>query len=183
MLREASHLAYLNHALLAKRVAAPQSLRELHVGEAHSPAIGLTVLLEAHHLMLLLLDAVFGEMPRRVEVRRNRDVHSLLSVAEMMAKAKRRAFDAVAVVRLDRLARSTRHLTQLAAELEALGVDLIVVDQGIDTSTPAGRLLFNVLAAIGEFELDLIRERTKAGLAAARRRGKRNWVVLELMCP
>jgi DNA invertase Pin-like site-specific DNA recombinase len=92
---------------------------------------------------------------------------------EMVAKAKRRAFDAVAVVKLDRLARSTRHLTQLAAELEALGVDLIVTDQGIDTSTPAGRLLFNVLAAIGEFELDLIRERTRAGLRAARRRGKR----------
>ncbi len=92
---------------------------------------------------------------------------------EMMAKAKRRAFDAVAVVKLDRLARSTRHLTQLAAELEALGVDLIVTDQGIDTSTPAGRLLFNVLAAIGEFELDLIQERTRAGLRAAVKRGKR----------
>ncbi len=92
---------------------------------------------------------------------------------ELMAKAKRRSFDAVAVVKLDRLARSTRHLTQLAGELEALSVDLIVVDQGIDTSTPAGRLLFNVLAAIGEFELDLIRERTRAGLRAARKRGKR----------
>ena len=92
---------------------------------------------------------------------------------EMMAKAKRRAFDAVAVVKLDRLVRSTRHSTQLAGELEALGVDLIVTDQGIDTSTPAGRLLFNVLAAIGEFELDLIRERTRAGLRAARKRGKR----------
>ncbi len=92
---------------------------------------------------------------------------------EMMVQAKRREFDAVAVVKLDRLARSTRHLTQLAAELEALGVDLIVVDQGIDTSTPAGRLLFNMLAAIGEFELDLIRERTRAGLRAAKTRGKR----------
>ena len=92
---------------------------------------------------------------------------------ELMLKARRRSFDAVAVVKLDRLARSTRHLTQLAAELEALSVDLIVVDQGIDTSTPAGRLLFNMLAAIGEFELDLIRERTRAGLRAARKRGKR----------
>lgn len=90
-----------------------------------------------------------------------------------MAKAKLRSFDAVAVVKLDRLARSTRHLTQLAAELEALGVDLIVTDQGIDTSTPVGRLLFNMLGAIGEFELDLIRERTRAGLRAARKRGKR----------
>ena len=92
---------------------------------------------------------------------------------EMLAKAKRRSFDAVAVVKLDRLARSTRHLTSLAAELEALGVDLIVTDQGIDTTTPAGRLLFNVLGAIGEFELDLIRERTRAGLQAARKRGQR----------
>ena len=92
---------------------------------------------------------------------------------EMLAKAKRRAFDAIAVVKLDRLARSTRHLTQLAGELEALGVDLIVVDQGIDTSTPAGRLLFNVLAAIGEFELDLIRERVEAGVKSAKRRGVR----------
>jgi DNA invertase Pin-like site-specific DNA recombinase len=79
----------------------------------------------------------------------------------------------VACVKLDRLARSVRHLTNLAAELEALGVDLIVLDQGIDTSCSSGRLLFHVLASIAEFERDLIRERTCAGLAAARRRGKR----------
>ncbi len=91
----------------------------------------------------------------------------------LMPAAKRREFETLVVVKLDRLARSTRHLTALAAELEALGVDLVVIDQGLDTSTPAGRLLFNVLAAIGEFELDLIRERTRAGIDAARRRGKR----------
>ncbi len=51
-------------------------------------------------------------------------------------------------------------------------MDLVVLDQGIDTSTPAGRLLFNVLAAIGEFEGDLIRERTVAGLAAAYMRSR-----------
>jgi DNA invertase Pin-like site-specific DNA recombinase len=84
---------------------------------------------------------------------------------------RRRQVDAVAVVKLDRLARSVRHLTTLATEFEALGVDLIVLDQGIDTSTPAGRLLFNVLASIAEFERDLIIERTRAGLAAARKRG------------
>ena len=92
---------------------------------------------------------------------------------EMMSKAKRRSFDAIAIVKLDRLARSTRHLTQLAAELEAWGVDLIVLDQGVDTSTPSGKLLFAILGAIGEFELDLIRERTRAGMRAAQRRGKR----------
>lgn len=95
------------------------------------------------------------------------------ALEEMLIAAKRRELDAVAVVKLDRLARSTRHLTQLAGELEALGVDLIVTDQGIDTSTPAGRLLFNVLAAIGEFELDLIRERVRAGVQAAQKRGVR----------
>jgi DNA invertase Pin-like site-specific DNA recombinase len=73
----------------------------------------------------------------------------------------------------DRLARSVRHLTALAAELEDLSVDLVVLDQGVDTSTPAGRLLFHVLGSIAEFERDFIRGRTRAGCDAARRRGSR----------
>ena len=89
----------------------------------------------------------------------------------LVADARRRRFDVLAITKLDRLARSVRHLTTLAAELEALGVGLVVLDQAIDTTTPAGRLLFNVLGSIAEFERDLIRERTTAGLAAARRRG------------
>ena len=92
---------------------------------------------------------------------------------QLMEALKRREVHAVVVVKLDRLARSVRHLTILSAELEALGADLVVLDQGIDTGTPAGRLMFHVLGAIGEFEGDLIRERTVAGLAAARRRGAR----------
>ena len=92
---------------------------------------------------------------------------------QLMGDARRRRFDVLAVVKLDRLARSVRHLTSLAAELEALGIDLIVLDQAIDTTTPSGKLLFHVLAAMAEFERDLIRERTRAGLAAARRRGRR----------
>ncbi|HTF32792.1 MAG TPA: recombinase family protein [Myxococcota bacterium] len=92
---------------------------------------------------------------------------------KLLADARRRRFDVLAVTKLDRLARSVRHLTTLAAELEALGVDLVVLDQAIDTSTPAGRLLFNVLGSIAEFERDLIRERTRAGMSAAKRRGKR----------
>ena len=91
----------------------------------------------------------------------------------LMADARRRRFDAVVAVKLDRLARSVHHLTTLGQEFAALGVDLIAVDQSIDTSTPAGRLLFHVLGSIAEFERDLIRERTVAGMAAARRRGKR----------
>lgn len=64
-------------------------------------------------------------------------------------------------------------MTQLAAEFEALGVDLIVTEQALDTTTPSGRLLFAVLAGISEFELDMVRERTRSGLQAAKRRGKR----------
>ena len=95
------------------------------------------------------------------------------SLDKLIADARKRRFDVLAMTKLDRLARSVRHLTTMAAELEALGVDLVVLDQSIDTSTASGRLLFNVLGAIGEFERDLIRDRTRAGLAAARRRGKR----------
>ena len=72
----------------------------------------------------------------------------------------------------DRMARSVRHLTEVAAELEVLGVSLVVLDQAIDTSTPAGRFLFNTLGAVAELERDLIRERVTAGLRAAKRRGQ-----------
>jgi DNA invertase Pin-like site-specific DNA recombinase len=91
----------------------------------------------------------------------------------MLAAARARKLDVIACVKLDRLARSTRHLVTLAAELEALRVDLVVLDQAIDTTTPAGRLLFNVLAAISEFERDLIRDRVMAGLRRARAQGRR----------
>src|SRR5437667_4437076 len=71
-----------------------------------------------------------------------------------------------------RLARSTRHLVTLSGDLEALGVDLVVLDQSIDTTTPSGRLLFHVLAAIAEFERDLIRDRVVAGLRRAKAQGR-----------
>ena len=89
----------------------------------------------------------------------------------LLHAARRREVGAVVCVKLDRLARSVRHLTQLAAELDSLGVELVVLDQGIDTGTPSGRLLFHLLGAVAEFERDLMRERTRAGMAAARRRG------------
>jgi DNA invertase Pin-like site-specific DNA recombinase len=91
----------------------------------------------------------------------------------LLADARRRRFDVLACTKLDRLARSVHHLTSLGRELEALGIDLVVLDQAIDTSTPAGRLLFHVLGSIAEFERDLIQERTAAGMRAARRRGAR----------
>ena len=92
----------------------------------------------------------------------------------MMAAAHKRQLDAIVCVRLDRLARSTHHLLTMARELEALGVDLVATDQAVDTTTPAGRLLFTVLGAIAEFERDLIRDRVMAGLERARRRGTKS---------
>ena len=80
--------------------------------------------------------------------------------------------DTVVIWRLDRLGRSLRHLIDLVAELERRGVGLRSLTESIDTGTPGGKLIFHVFAALAEFERDLIRERTMAGLASARARGR-----------
>jgi len=77
------------------------------------------------------------------------------------------------ITKLDRLGRSVRNLKTLADELQAREVGLRALSQGIDTTTPGGRLFFHMLAAIAEFEHDLIVERTHDGLAAARARGRK----------
>ncbi len=81
--------------------------------------------------------------------------------------------DVVIATKLDRLARSTHHLISLGKELEALGVDLVITEQALDRTTPTGRLLFHVLAALAEFERELIRDRVVAGLRRARAQGRR----------
>lgn len=78
--------------------------------------------------------------------------------------------DVLVATKLDRIGRSVGNLVRVASDLHEQGVDLVVLDQAIDTATPAGRMLFHVLAAIAEFEHDLIAERTRDGLAAARAR-------------
>jgi len=80
--------------------------------------------------------------------------------------------DAVVVWRLDRLARSMQHLIELMQTFDAAGVQLVSLTEGIDTTTSTGRLVFHIFGSIGEFERNLIIERTNAGLAAARARGK-----------
>lgn len=90
----------------------------------------------------------------------------------MEKAATRGEFDMIAVTALDRLGRSLPHLVGLVAELEALGVGLFVRNLALDTSTPAGRLMFNVMGSLAEFERELIRERTMLGLERARRQGK-----------
>jgi len=81
--------------------------------------------------------------------------------------------DVLVITKLDRLGRSVRNLIDEVAGLGERGVDLVVLHQGIDTTTPGGKLLFHVMAAVAEFERDLIAERTRDGLAAARARGRK----------
>lgn len=93
---------------------------------------------------------------------------------EKLAEAIRfaRKGDAVVVTRLDRLARSVPDLHAISQELQAKGVDLIATEQNIDTTTPTGRLLFNMLGAIAEFETDLRKERQLEGIAKAKKEGR-----------
>ena len=88
------------------------------------------------------------------------------------ALAITRAGDQLVVTKLDRLGRSLEHLIALAKDLQARKVDLVVLDQGIDTSTAVGRMFFQILGAIAEFEHALMSERTRDGLEAARARGR-----------
>jgi DNA invertase Pin-like site-specific DNA recombinase len=83
-----------------------------------------------------------------------------------------RAEDELVITRLSRMARSVRHLTEIAALLAERRVDMIVLKQGIDTTTPAGRFLFHVIGAMDEMLADLISEATLEGLQAARARGR-----------
>jgi DNA invertase Pin-like site-specific DNA recombinase len=80
--------------------------------------------------------------------------------------------DELVITRLSRMARSVRHLTETAAVLNEQGIDLVVLKQGIDTSSVSGRFTFHVLAAMDEMLADLIAEGTREGLAAARARGR-----------
>jgi DNA invertase Pin-like site-specific DNA recombinase len=90
----------------------------------------------------------------------------------LMAGAKQRKFAAVLVWKLDRFARSLAHLVNAVAEFEALGVAFISLRDNIDLTTPSGRLMFQIIGAMAEFERSLIQERVRAGLRHARSKGK-----------
>ncbi|NTW42806.1 MAG: recombinase family protein [Cellulomonadaceae bacterium] len=92
------------------------------------------------------------------------------SLEELLGYA--RAGDTLVVWRLDRLGRSVAHLVQMVADLEARGIGFRSLTEAIDTTTAGGRLMLHVFAALAEFERDLIRARTVAGLDAARARGR-----------
>lgn len=91
----------------------------------------------------------------------------------LLGLCRKRSVDAVVVYRYDRFARSLRQLVNALEEFRVLGIDFISLHEGVDTSTPNGRLVFGIFASIAEFERELIRDRVRSGLAAARARGKR----------
>ena len=106
----------------------------------------------------IYIDKASGKLSRRPELDK-----AMLALREG---------DQLIITKLDRLGRSLAHLIELAADLQRRGVDLVVLHQGIDTSTAVGRMFFQILGAIAEFEHALMSERTMDGLAAARARGR-----------
>jgi DNA invertase Pin-like site-specific DNA recombinase len=91
----------------------------------------------------------------------------------LIADAHRRRFDAVAVWKFDRFARSVSHLLRALETFQALGIEFVSLSEQLDTSTPTGKMVFTVLGAVAELERSLIAERVKAGLRNARAKGKR----------
>ena len=91
----------------------------------------------------------------------------------LLSDLRKRKIDVILVWSLDRLARSLKQLLTISEECRSLGVDLVSLRQNIDTTLPAGRLTFSILGAVAEFERELLRERVVAGMAQARRSGKR----------
>jgi len=91
---------------------------------------------------------------------------------QLMENARKRRFDGVLVARFDRFARSTRHLVLALEEFNALGVDFISLNESIDTSTPMGKMVFTVIAAVAELERSIIRERVIMGLQRAKAQGR-----------
>jgi len=91
----------------------------------------------------------------------------------LMTGARSRTFDILLVWKLDRFARSLKHLVTALAEFDALGVQFVSLRDNLDLTTPSGRLMFHVIGAMAEFERALIQERVRAGLRNARAKGKR----------
>jgi DNA invertase Pin-like site-specific DNA recombinase len=98
---------------------------------------------------------------------------SVASIVARQALDYAREGDVLVVWKLDRLGRSLAHLIETVAALEQRGVGFRSLTEAIDTTTPGGRLVFHLFGALGQFERDLIRERTRSGLAAAAARGRK----------
>ena len=130
------------------------------VGYARVSSVGQTLMVQLDKLQQC--DKIFQEKKSGVNDKRPQ----LQTCLEYVRQG-----DTLVVTKLDRLARSTLHLCQIAAELEQKQVDLQVLDQNIDTNSATGRLLFNMLGAIAQFETEIRAERQREGIQKARQRG------------
>jgi DNA invertase Pin-like site-specific DNA recombinase len=119
--------------------------------------------LQVDALKLAGCDVIYGDHGVSGSIKRRKGLEDLLSTLK--------AGDTLVVWKLDRLGRSTIHLLQLLDELRNRGVGFQAITQGIDTTTAVGRMLYGQLAVFAEFEREQISECTKAGMAAARKRG------------
>ena len=123
-----------------------------------------TEYLQIDALKLVGCDVIYGDLGVSGSITKRKGLNDLLSSLK--------DGDTLCVWKLDRLGRSTIHLLQLLDDLRKRGIDFQAITQGIDTTTAVGRMLYGQLAVFAEFEREQISERTKAGMEAARKRGK-----------
>jgi DNA invertase Pin-like site-specific DNA recombinase len=136
------------------------------VGYARTSTLDQTAGIEAQERELLALgcDKIFREQVSSV------DMPERTQLAEAIAYL--REGDVLVVTKLDRLARSVRHLLDVLKEVTDKGANLRIIGVGIDTATPTGRLMLNLLGSIAEFERDIMLERQREGIANAKAAGK-----------
>ncbi len=133
------------------------------VGYARVSSTGQSLEVQLAKLNALQCDKIFSEKKSGTSATNRTALQDCLSYL--------REGDQLIITRLDRLARSMLDLTQIANDLQQRHIDLVVTDQSIDTSTPTGKLMFNMLGAIAEFETELRKERQSDGIAKALENG------------
>lgn len=134
------------------------------VGYARVSSVGQSLDIQLDKLTKYSCDKIFSEKLSGTTA----DRPNLKATLEYLREG-----DVLVITKLDRLARSTFHLTQIADKLKNEGIELVVLDQNIDTSTPTGKLLFNMLASISQFETEIRKERQLEGIAKAKEKGVR----------
>lgn len=97
--------------------------------------------------------------------------HSRPALDELTQKVKRKEFDTILVYKFDRISRSTKQLIEIMEMLKALEINFVSITESIDTTTPAGKMIFGIFAVLAEFERENIVSRVKAGMKAAKERG------------
>ena len=133
------------------------------IGYARVSSSGQSLEIQLEALHSYGVDMIFSEKQSATSTNQRHELKRCLDYI--------REGDSVVITKLDRLARSTFDLTNIAKQLEDKGVDLIVLEQNIDTSTTTGRLLFNMLGVIAQFETEIRKERQLSGIAKAKENG------------